>query len=252
MKELFHIVESPRQCGYLPAEAASLEILAVSSMTSEEYGELLSRGYRRFGWQVFRPACRSCAECRSLRVLVQEFTPSARDRRVLRKNAGIRAELHPLWVAREHVELYNRYHTFMHEHRGWPRQRHTASSYADSFLSGASHVGRQWMYFDGQRLVGVAFMDEAPQAVSLVYCFYDPEWRHASPGAYSILTQLDYAKHRGSQYAYLGYWIEHCQSMNYKQRFQPHEILVKYPVYGEETQWRREVKLEVNVSEPRP
>jgi arginine-tRNA-protein transferase len=243
MTELFRMIEPPRACGYLPEETASLEIRAIKTMTPAEYSELLSRGYRRFGWQVFRPACRSCVACRSVRVLAQEFSPTARDRRILRKNAGIRAELHPLFVTREHLELYNRYHAFMHDHRGWPRQRHIAASYADSFLSGSSDLGRQWMYFDGERLVGVAFMDEAPGAISLVYCFYDPDWRHASPGAFSILTQLDYAKRQGFDYAYLGYWIARCQSMSYKGRFGPQEELVKYPADGEETVWRKTVTL---------
>ena len=55
MKELLRIIESPRPCSYLPWETATLEIRAVMSMSSDEYGILLSGGWRRFGWQVFRP-----------------------------------------------------------------------------------------------------------------------------------------------------------------------------------------------------
>jgi arginine-tRNA-protein transferase len=237
MRELFHLVEPPRTCGYLPDQIASLEIRAIGDMAAAEYGALLERGYRRFGWQVFRPACRNCTQCVSVRVLAREFRPGARDRRVLRKNASVRAEVHPLFVSREAVQLYNTYHRYMHEHRGWPSQFHTMSSYADSFLSGASHLGKQWMYFEDERLIGVAFMDEAPGAISLVYCFYDPSWRDRSPGTFSILKQLEYANARGLQHAYLGYWVERCPSMNYKRRFEPQEELVGYPADGEPPVW---------------
>ncbi|HZQ53410.1 MAG TPA: arginyltransferase [Bryobacteraceae bacterium] len=228
MKELFRVIESPRTCSYLPNETASLEFRAIAAMRPEEYGDLLARGYRRFGWQVFRPACSSCTQCRSLRVAVPQFALNASDRRVLRKNEHVRVELHPLFVTREHVELYNRYQAFMHEHRGWELRTATISSYRDSFLSGEAELGRQWLFFEADRLIGVALMDQAPEAISLVYFFHDPRWRSRSPGRFSILKQLLYAKEQGLRYAYLGYWIERCGSMNYKNRFRPHEILAEY------------------------
>jgi arginine-tRNA-protein transferase len=141
MEELLHIVETPRRCSYLPHEVASLEVRGVASMSGDEYADLLARGYRRFGWQVFRPACPDCRKCVSVRLLPQEFEPSGSERRVLRKNARIRAELRPLFMTREHIELYNVYHRFQHEHRGWPLQQTAPSAYRQEFLSGASGRG---------------------------------------------------------------------------------------------------------------
>src|ERR1051326_3686697 len=218
MQETFRLVEEPRECSYLPNETASLEVRSVVSMTPSEYADLLARGYRRFGWQLFRPACPNCDKCRSVRVRVRNFTPTASERRILRKNENIRAELHPLFVSREHIELYNLYHAFMSEHRGWPPRHATLNSYRFDFLSGAVNVGRQWLYFEEDRLVGVALMDEVPGAISLVYCFYHPDWRARSPGTFSILNQLLYAKESNLDYAYLGYWIESAPSMRYKGR----------------------------------
>ncbi len=142
MTELFRMVEKPRKCSYLPQEKASLEIRVAKDMSEEQYGELLERGWRRFGWQFFQPACPQCRECRSIRVLAQEFKASAGQRRVMRKNAGVRAELHPLFVVREIVDLYNRYQLFMHEHRGWELQHASASGFQDMFLSGPSALGQ--------------------------------------------------------------------------------------------------------------
>ena len=238
MKELVRIVESPRTCSYLSSELASLELRLVADMTPVEHGDLLARGYRRFGWQVFRPQCRACSECRSMRILTANFNPNASERRVLRQNESIRAELHPLFATREHVDLYNRYQRFMHEHRGWALQQATLSEYQDTFISGAAHLGRQWLYFSGDKLVGIATMDLAPGAISLVYFVHDPAWRPHSPGRFSVLNQLIYAKQHGLSYAYLGYWIKNCPSMSYKNRFHPHEILTQYPAESATPVWK--------------
>jgi arginyl-tRNA--protein-N-Asp/Glu arginylyltransferase len=239
MTELFRVVEQPRTCSYLPAQTASLEVRAMKEVSAAEYADLLARGWRRFGWQFFRPACPRCRECRSIRVLAQKFQASAAQRRVMRKNEGVRAELHPLFAVRETVELYNRYQRFMHEHRGWELQRATMASYHDMFLSGPAELGRQWLYFNGDRLIGVGMMDETPQAVSLVYFFHDPEWRAQSPGVFSVMTQIEYARARGWEHAYLGYWIKECGSMNYKNRFRPYEMLDGYVNEGETPVWRK-------------
>ena len=237
MREIFRFVEQPRRCSYLPEETASLEVRCIAGMRPAEYTDLLARGYRRFGMQVFRPACRDCRKCQSVRILVQQFTPGAGERRILRKNQHIRAELSPLFATTDHVELYNLYHRFMNEHRGWPLHETTLESYRREFLSGASDSGRQWLYFEESKLVGVALMDEAPEAISLVYFFYHPGWRASSPGTFSILNQLLYAKASNLQYAYLGYWIESCRSMSYKGRFRPRQILTRYPENDEPPVW---------------
>jgi arginyl-tRNA--protein-N-Asp/Glu arginylyltransferase len=237
MTELFRTLEPQRTCSYLPAEVASLEYRGVLEMSAERYADLLARGYRRFGWQVFRPACPACAQCRSIRVLARQFQPNASERRVLRKNAHIRAELRPLFVTADHIDLFNRYHRYMHLNREWPTQATDPRAYSHDFLSGASAHGRQWLYYDRERLVGVALMDEVPNAVSLVYFFYDPDWRAKSPGIFSVLNQILYAQQRGYDYAYLGYWVQACPSMNYKGRFHPREILEAYPIEGNSAIW---------------
>ena len=234
---MLRFVEEPRQCSYLPEETASLEVRYIANMSPAEYGDLLARGYRRFGSEVFRPACGNCQKCQSIRVLVQQFTPNAGERRILRKNKDIRAELKPLSATADHVELYNLYHRFMHAHRGWPLQQTTLELYRREFLSGARSSGRQWLYFRDEKLVGVALMDEAPGAISLIYFFYHPCWRASSPGTFSILNQILYAKASNLRYAYLGYWIQACQSMSYKGRFRPHQILSGYPGDDEAAAW---------------
>lgn len=234
---MLRIVERPRTCSYLPNERASLEITFDAAITPQTYGELLKRGYRRFGSQVFRPACRNCRACISMRIVVPGFQMSGSDRRVMRQNENIRVELGPASFSKEHVDLYNRYQTFMHCEKGWPMQSHSLASYFDSFVAGPEFVGYEWRYYDGATLVGVSLMDAAPDAISLVYFYYAPEWRKHSPGRFSILNQLEYAKEQCYAHAYLGYWVEACPSLSYKSRYRPHELLNRYVSLKEEPVW---------------
>ena len=136
-----------------------------------------------------------------------------------------------------HLDLYRRYHRFMAEHRGWSEDTISGGDYYDSFVGGGADYASQWLYFAGEELVGVSLMDETPNAISLVYFFYDPVWRPLSPGTFSILVQLDYARQRGKDYAYPGYWIAENRSMDYKKRFRPFEVLAGNPSDQEPPQW---------------
>src|SRR5688572_29693103 len=91
MKWNLNIVEverfktSPYRCMYLPTETALLEYRIITDLTSQHYEELLRRGWRRFGCEFFRPACPSCAQCRSLRIKLAAFTPSRSQQRTMQK-----------------------------------------------------------------------------------------------------------------------------------------------------------------------
>jgi len=238
MRELLHLVEEPRACSYLPEQTASLEYRVVQEMTAQEYEALLERGYRRFGRQLFRPECSNCSRCVSIRFCAADFTPNSGLRRVLRQNRHIRVRHERVSMGPRHLELYRLYHQFMAERRGWTVDTISGADYYDSFLAGGGDFASQWLYFAGEELVGVALMDETPNAISLVYFFHDPAWRALSPGTFSILVQLDYARQQGKAYAYPGYWITENRSMAYKERFRPFETLAGRPSDAESPVWR--------------
>ncbi len=239
MRELLRIVEEPRKCPYLPGERASLEYRIVTSLDSATYADMLARGYRRFGHQLYRPACRSCQSCISLRILAQEFSASRNQRRILRENGDIRVERRRPSVTDRHIDLFNRYHRFMADHRGWGTDSTTLEAYVDSFVIGGEDFAWEWLFYNGSELVGVTLMDQVSDAISLVYHFHDPAWRPRSPGVFSILTQLEHAKSEGHSHAYPGYWVSENASMSYKARYRPHEKLMAYPADSEEPRWVR-------------
>ncbi len=237
MREILRVVESPRPCSYLEDHVASLEYRIIPEIDLSTYSSLLARGYRRFGIQYFRPACDGCTLCRSLRVQVQGLETSRRFRRVLKRNEHIEVIVRRPDVTDEHLDLYHRYHAFMQEHRGWPLQSTSRESYAQTFIIGGGMFSREVLYVDEGRLVGVALMDDVGDATSLVYFYYAPEWRPASPGVFSVLIQLAYARERGYSHAYLGYWIPENRSMSYKNLYRPHELLRAYPADSAQPVW---------------
>src|SRR5262249_39124132 len=89
MESLSRYVALPSPCGYLPSEWWSLEYEFVPRISSAEYMERLLGGWRRFGNMLFRPRCRQCTQCRSLRVLVDRFRPDRSQRRARKANEGL-------------------------------------------------------------------------------------------------------------------------------------------------------------------
>ena len=73
---------------------------------------------------------------------------------------------------------------------------------------------------------GVAIADRASDALSAVYCFYDPDRGALSLGTYSILKQIALCRSWGLRYLYLGLYVGDCNAMRYKARYMPHERLV--------------------------
>ena len=73
----------------------------------------------------------------------------------------------------------------------------------------------------GGQLLGCAVVDLLPNALSAIYTYFDPDHAERSLGTLAVLLQIQLAQQLGLKYLYLGYWIEHCQKMNYKTNYRP-------------------------------
>jgi arginine-tRNA-protein transferase len=237
--ELSRFRMPPSVCSYLPGERAALEYSIRDSIEAHRYESLLARGWRRHGRCFFRPACPSCSKCRSLRVDVAAFTPTKSQRRTLRRNADVDIEVAAPAASPDHVRLYNAWHADMHARRGWCNDETTINQYTEAFLAGDWPFAREIRYWRAGRLVGVGLVDEVPAALSSIYFYYDPAWRAAGPGTFSILTEIDFAHRTNRRWLYLGYWIAACPSMAYKANFGPHELLAEFVDEDQEPKWSR-------------
>lgn len=236
-RQKLHVIDEPRPCPYLAAQRSELEYRLFAELQPAEVEWFLERGWRRFGPHLFRPVCKRCRACVPIRVDVARFQPTKSQRRCLRRNAEVRYELAPPALTQEHLKLYNLWHEDMTERRDWPLQQLDASHYAEGFLAGRFPSLQEIRYWEGDRLVGVGLVDLLPQSLSSAYFFHDPQWRPLGPGTYSILCELELARSLGLRYLYLGYWIADCQSMAYKNRFQPAETLTDFVGLDEIPVW---------------
>jgi len=231
----------PEPCMYLPDRMAKMQYRFGRRMTAEKFERLLARGWRRFGSTVFRPDCPACSACRSLRVCVDDFAPSKSQRRTIRRNANVRVEMRPISVTPQHIALFNAYHADMHDRRGWPQETINEEEYWLTFADGACDFAREMQYYRGDALIGVGLVDLLPNSSSSVYFYHDPAWRPQSPGTFSMLTEIEMARRAGRRHHYLGYWIAENQSMAYKSRFRPHELLRSHVGDREPPDWHDHV-----------
>lgn len=235
--EMARFTTAPYRCAYLSGERARMEYRVLLEASARQHEALLIRGWRRFGREWFRPVCAACNACRSLRIPLATFTPSRSQRRTLHHNAQIDVVVQAPTLTEAHLRLYNAYHADMHQRRGWPWRRTAPIDYFRSYIEGEWEFAREFLYYDGTKLVGVGLADVTPEALSSVYFFHDPAWRPHAPGVFSILQQLAYAQRHGLRYHYLGYWIAGCPSMAYKAQYRPHELLARYPPDHVEPVW---------------
>ena len=233
MESLYRFVAPVSPCGYLPDREWSLEYEHVASVSRAEYLQRLRQGWRHFGHMLFRPRCPACRACQSLRVLADRFRPDRGQRRARKANDGdVRLVIGDPFVSRQKLALYDRYHAYQTDQKGWPE--HPAKdpeSYAESFVYNPFPV-EEWCYYVGSRLVGVGYVDTLPAGMSAIYFYYDPDERGRSLGTYNVLRVLDVARARGLPYVYLGYFVAGCRSLEYKSRFAPNEVL------GPDGDWR--------------
>jgi arginine-tRNA-protein transferase len=224
---LEQFVESPRPCAYLPDRSASLDVRVMLDVTPAELDVLLERGWRRFGPVYFRPACATCVECVSLRVLVDRFRPSKSQRRARRACAGLRRVVGPPRVDESRLALYAKWHASREAARKWQSNPQSRERYALEFAF-PHPCAREAAFYDDARgglLVAVGLFDETPQALSAAFFFYDPEYSHLSPGTANVVSLVEQAAQGGRPHVYLGYRVMGCASLRYKASFGPHEVL---------------------------
>ena len=143
-------------------------------------------------------------------------------RRAWKRNQGeVTVRVGAPSLSRDRLDLWARFHRHGHETKGWPA---SAGDDPGMMLQNPFRT-EEWTYYVGNRLIAVAYVDALPEALSAIYCYYDPTDRARSLGTYNILSLLAAARERGLPHVYLGYYIAGCQSMEYKDKFRPNEVL---------------------------
>lgn len=226
METLFTFVSPPDRCGYLPDRLWQLRYEVVGRLTPAEYLRRMQEGWRRFGFSLFRPECPGCRACQSLRVDVRRFRPDRSQKRAWNRNAAaVRLVVGEPTVTDEKLRLYDRYHAFQTEAKGWPsHEPESPVDYIESFVENPFPT-REWCYYLGDRLIGVGYVDHLPGGLSAIYFYYDPAERDRSLGTFNIQSVIRAAAVANYPYVYLGFFVKGCGSLEYKARFRPNQIL---------------------------
>lgn len=224
-------------CSYLKDKEQTAHYKILSECSQSYCTTLTQRGWRRFGKMFFRPICEGCCECQSIKIDVDNYNFSKSERRIIKKNNHLKTVLQHPTVTQKHIELFNKYHKYMHEKKGWDNNQTDAKNYYTSFVSGHDEFGYEVLYFDDDKLIGVDLIDVLDNGVSSIYFYYDPEYRHLSIGKYSLYRQIAFAKMNGKKWIYLGYYVEECESLSYKSQFKPYLTLQGRPLEYEEDRW---------------
>ncbi len=211
---------APHECPYLPDRNLTLEFFTAGAFPIELYIDFMSHGFRRSGTLFYRPVCRTCAQCRQLRVREAAFKASKSQRRVWRKNQDLVVSIGEPRFTPAKLDMYNDYLTFQHDETE-PATTHELKR----FLYASPVETIEFEYRLQRRLVAVGICDIGSRALSSVYVYFDPAFASRSLGTFTGLFEIDFCRRNRIPFHYFGYYVADCPAMSYKARFTPFELL---------------------------
>ncbi len=222
-----HLYATPPQpCSYLKQEeSTTLFVDPDAPKDMRLYERLSEHGFRRSGKHIYRPYCKNCHACISVRLPVSQFLPTRSQKRVIKRNRDIDVIKVAAEFNEEHFDLYNRYQQSRHKDGGMDK---TSRTEYEEFLITDWCDTVFYEFRLQEQLVAVATADISASSFAAMYTFFDPEFKKRSLGSYAILWEIEETKRLGLNWLYLGYWIRECQKMNYKTNYQP----LEYYQYG--------------------
>ncbi len=218
-------------CPYISGPKSSNLYFLARNVSSEELEGLLSTGWRKFGPTYFKVNCPHCKACTPIRIVVNDFSPSKGQRRILKKNKDLIIKIKAPEYNDEIFSIYEK-HSEMKFNQKVSKDEFLITHFYNSTTS------FQMEYYLKNRLLAIGFLDASHQALNSVYFIYDPEFSKRSLGRLGVLKEVELAQQLNLKYYYLGYFIEENDSMSYKKDFKPHE----YYDWGNEF-WTKEYPL---------
>jgi arginyl-tRNA--protein-N-Asp/Glu arginylyltransferase len=212
-------------CSYLDARTARTLFVDPHQADKQAlYNELINQGFRRSGEMIYRPDCTSCQECISLRLDVDQFKPRRTQQRTWKRlKDNLQVVEQPAEYNPDHFALFKQYVTYRHQEGGMADM--TEIEY-QNFITSVWADSRMFAFHQKDKLVAVAATDFLRDGLSAVYTFFDPTLEDLSLGTFSLLWQIEACKQRNLPWLYLGYWIQGCKKMAYKNQFHPHEAFI--------------------------
>jgi arginine-tRNA-protein transferase len=197
-----------------------IEDVPVPAVSPELLDELLACGWRHFGRQFFRYSISlddngALQRIMPLRLDVADFQPSKSQRRVLRRNADVIVRLAPATVDEEREAMFQRHKT---------RFKSNIPDSLRDFLPETEPARvpcecREVQMWEGDRLLAVSYLDLGRESASSVYAIFEPDAARRSPGIFTLLQEIEFARASGRRFLYPGYATIEPGHYDYKKQF---------------------------------
>ena len=181
---------------------------------------LWANGWRHFGARFFRYSV-SVAEDGTfqrilpLRIDLAEFRPSKSQRRIVRHNADLTVRIAPALVDAPREAMFQRHKTRFTSNipetlRDFMPEAEPATTPCEC---------REVQVWERDRLIAVSYLDLGREAASSVYGIFEPDAARRSPGIFTLLQEIEFARSTGRRFLYLGYATIEPGHYDYKKRF---------------------------------
>ena len=226
VKKLQKLPGEEHPCPYFPGKDLQAQEIGfcADALPPGVYTHLLNLNFRRAGSFFYRPQCRTCTQCRQIRLKASEFKPSRSQHRCREKNQDLAAEVNLSTGSAdlERYELYKKY--IKNRHPKGPNSSENFETFENFLYQSPVHTFEVQYRLD-DKIVSVGIFDQEPDALSAVYCYFDPEYSDRSLGTYNMLWGIDHCRELNISWYYMGYYIKDCSKMNYKVKLRPNQIL---------------------------
>jgi leucyl-tRNA---protein transferase len=230
-------ITAPAPCPYLTHRLERKVFTHLMSADAQQLHDSLSQGgFRRSQNIAYRPACEGCSACVSIRIPAETLHWKRSFRRAWQANRDVTAQIAAAKATTEHYTLFRRYLDARHGEGGMADMTlldfaaMVEETFVDTRLIEYRLRPKITLAAPDSRqgpLVGVALTDVLHDGLSMIYSFFDPDFRGRSLGTFMILEHVDRARRLGLAYVYLGYWVRGSSKMDYKARFLPQERLLR-------------------------
>ena len=222
LEQPIYMLTKATPCPYLGGRVEK-RIATDITYNKDIHDELALNGFRRVENWMYRPVCDNCSACKSYRVIIDKFKLTKSLKRVNKNLNEVNYKIIENKATSEHYDLFKIYQL----------ERHSGGSMAnmdeDDFTSmiETSPIETKLMEFRDpfNILIGVILLDISNNTLSAVYSFFEPNYKQTGLGNFMISQCLMYGKKNNYKYLYLGYYISQINSMAYKIRFKPGQIL---------------------------
>ena len=146
-----------------------------------------------------------------LRIDLQAFSPTKTHQKLQKLNAKFRVEIRPFVLGETHENLFTQYKSGV--------TFEAALSLQELLLNELNYNvfdTYELSLYDQNKLIATGIFDMGESSLMGITCFYDPDYQKFSLGKYLMFLKMNFAKKRGMDYFYPGYFSPNNPVFDYK------------------------------------